>query len=374
MEKRYDTWVEIDLNAIRHNIQTIALIAGKPVMAIIKANAYGHGMIPVGKAAIAAGCPFVAVARFGEAQELRQAGITAPILVLGYIHPKDIEEAARESIRATLFSYEQMRQYEETLRGTWKKLPIHVKVDVGMGRLGEQAEDGLRFLQNAASSAVFDIEGLYSHFSKADMLEDDATGIQFSRFDRLIREAEKAGLRPRIVHLANSAGAVFHPEICKYDMVRGGIAIYGLDPSDSARLSPDFQPALSWKAGITSVKTVPAGQEISYCGRYKTQKDNSRIGVIPVGYADGFGRILENRVLVHGRRVPVLGTVCMDQCMIDLNEVPYAVTGDEAVILGSQGDDRISAEELGARWHTINYDVVCGIAERVTRLYTPELS
>ena len=176
MEKRYDTWVEIDLNAIRHNIQTIALIAGKPVMAIIKANAYGHGMIPVGKAAIAAGCPFVAVARFGEAQELRQAGITTPILVLGYIHPKDIEEAARESIRATLFSYEQMKQYEEALRGTWKKLPVHVKVDVGMGRLGEQAEDGLRFLQSAASSAVFDVEGLYSHFSKADMLEDDATG------------------------------------------------------------------------------------------------------------------------------------------------------------------------------------------------------
>jgi alanine racemase len=174
------------------------------------------------------------------------------------------------------------------------------------------------------------------------------------------------------VHLANSAGAIFHSNICKYDLVRGGIAIYGLDPSDTAVLPEGFRPALSWKAGITSIKTVRAGQEISYCGRYQVKQDHARIGVAAVGYADGMCRRLGNFMMVHGKKVPVLGTVCMDQCMIDLNDVPQAQVGDEAVLIGFQEGSRISAEELGESWGTINYDVVCGIASRVQRIYQPE--
>ena len=372
MEHRTDTWVSIDLDAIQQNIHEIERLSGKPVMAVIKANAYGHGLIPVGQAALAAGCPFLAVARFPEAMELRLAGFTAPILVLGLINPCDAELAARENIRGALFNDEQISAYEAVLRGTAKPLPVHIKVDVGMGRLGVYAEDGLSLIKRAMQSEVLAVEGLFSHFSKADMPGDNATSQQFTRFDRLVREAEKNGMRPEIVHLANSAGALFHSEICKYDLVRGGIAIYGLDPSGAATLPDEFHPALSWKARITSIKKCPAGQEISYGGCYQTQKENSRVGVLPVGYADGFRRQTGNFVLVHGVRAAVLVTVCMDQCMIDLDDVPDAEIGDEAVLLGFQGNDRISAEELGDRWGTINYDVVCGISHRVPRFYKPD--
>ena len=206
--------------------------------------------------------------------------------------------------------------------------------------------------------------------ARADEEEEEVTHWQLDRFDRLLAEAESAGLRPKIVHTGNSSGALFYPRCGKYDMVRAGIAMYGMNPSSERPLPEGFAPALSWKAGLTSVKTVPGGRGISYGHKYVTKGITARIGVIPVGYADGYRRVQGNTVLVRGKRVPIIGNVCMDQCMIDLNEVPEASIGDEVVLIGNQSGQCISAEDVAALWGTINYEVTCGIAHRVNRFYS----
>lgn len=364
----YDTWAEIDLGAIRHNLQLIQKISGVPTAAVVKANGYGHGIVPVSQAAVKAGALFLIVARFTEAMELREAGFTEPILVLGMIPPEHIPEAAHRQIRATIFSYEQIGIYENALNGTGLKLFVHVKIDSGMGRLGVPAEEGLGLLRSASESAFFTVEGLFTHFAKADEPWESTTDWQLDRFDRLLKEAETNGLRPRFVHTGNSAGALFHKRCGTYDMVRAGVAMYGMPPSPETPLPEGFIPALSWKTGIISIKTIPSGRGISYGHRYVTKKEE-RIGVIPVGYADGYRRVNGNTVLVGGKRVPVIGNVCMDQCMILLDEVPDVSVGDEAVLIGTQGDLTITADDLAALWGTINYEVTCGIIQRVARNY-----
>lgn len=365
----YENWVEIDLEAIRGNIRQIRRIAGCPIMAVIKANAYGHGTIPVARAAIEAGSSFFAVARFGEAMEIRKAGITAPILIFGRLGPENAIQAAAENFRVTVFCEQQVVEYTEALRNTKQKLIVHAKIDTGMGRLGSPAESGLTLLQMIQSAPNLETEGLFTHFARSDELNVNTTDQQLDRFEKLINTLTENGLRPKIVHTANSAGAIFHPRACQYDMVRGGIAIYGLNPSVQTPLPAGFRPALSWKAEIISVKAMPAGCGISYGHKYLTKRNGDRIGVIPVGYADGFRRTTGNEVLVGGKRVPVLGNICMDQCMIDLNDVPDARPGGEAVLIGRQGNDEISADEVAGRWGSINYEVTCGVSHRVDRIY-----
>ncbi|MHC1773631.1 MAG: alanine racemase [Flexilinea sp.] len=365
----YENWVEIDLEAIRGNIRQISRIAGCPVISVIKANAYGHGTIPVARAAIEAGSNFFAVARFNEAMELRKAGITVPILIFGRLGPEVAKQAADENFRVTVFCKQQIIEYTEALRDTKQKLIVHAKIDTGMGRLGLPVESGLNLLQTIQSAPNLEIEGLFTHFARADELNVNTTDQQLDRFEKLIDTLTENGLRPKIIHTANSAGAIFHPRACQYDMVRGGIAIYGLNPSIQTPLPAEFRPALSWKTEIISVKSMPSGWGISYGHKYLTKRDGDRIGVIPVGYADGFRRTTGNEVLVGRKRVPVLGNVCMDQCMIDLNSVPDARPGDEAVLIGRQGDNEISADEVAVRWGTINYEVTCGVSHRVDRIY-----
>lgn len=366
---RYETWAEIDLQAIQQNVKLIQKISGLPAAAVIKADAYGHGIVPVSQAAIKAGAMFLAVARFTEARELRNAGFTEPILVLGMIPPENVLEASVEKVRGTLFSQEQIALYENILAGTGHRLIVHVKVDTGMGRLGVPAEKGLKLLQAVNSSDCLSAEGLFTHLARADEPDRDTTDWQLDRFECLLKEVESSGLRPEIVHAANSAGALFHPRSGRFDMIRCGIAMYGMHPSPQAQLPQGFKPALSWKAGITSIKGMPGGQGISYGHRYTTRKDGDRVGVIPVGYADGYRRVDGNVVLVRGHQVPVIGNVCMDQCMIDLNGVPEAEVGDEAVLIGTQGTESITAEKVANLWKTINYEVTCGIAHRVNRFY-----
>lgn len=367
--KLYENWVEVDLQAIQNNLKQVQKISGLPTAAVIKADAYGHGIVPVSQAAIKAGAAFLAVARFGEARELRNAGFVEPILVLGMIPPENVLEASLTQVRTVLFSREQIALYENILYGTGYRLKVHVKVDTGMGRLGVPAEDGLELLQAAKSSPYLEIEGLCTHLARADEEEQEVTHWQLDRFDRLLNEVESAGLRPEIVHTGNSAGALFYSRCGKYDMVRAGVAMYGMNPSEEKKLPEGFQPVLSWKAGLTSVKLVPGGRGISYGHKYVTKGDQSRIGVLPVGYADGYRRVQGNMVLIRGKRVPVIGNVCMDQCMIDLNGVPEASIGDEAVLIGRQGSQWIHAEDVAAVWGTINYEVTCGIAHRVNRFY-----
>ena len=368
--KTYDNWLEIDLQAIENNLKLVQNISGLPTAAVLKADAYGHGVLPVSRAAVKAGAIFLAVARFSEARELRNAGFTEPILVLGMIPPENVIEASIMKVRGILFNTEQIALYENILHGTGHILEVHVKIDSGMGRLGFPAEEGLKLLQAVKDSTYLDSEGLCTHLARADEPEAETTDWQLDRFDRLVAEAEASGLRPQLVHTGNSAGALFHKRCGKYDMVRVGEAMYGMHPAPGALLPEGFKHALSWKAGITSVKMIPGGRGISYGHKYITHGDEQRVGVIPVGYADGYRRIQGNRVLVHGRIVPVIGNVCMDQCMIDLNDIPDAVIGDEAVLIGSQGGQSITVEEVADSWGTINYEVTCGIAHRVNRFYS----
>ena len=363
----YSTWLEIDLGAIRNNIQLLRKITGKQVMAVVKANGYGHGAIQVARAATSAGATWCGVSRVEEGLALRQAGLTCEILVLGYTPPAIIPAAIEGQLCVTVYDEEVVKAYIQNARGQPSKLRLHVKVETGMGRLGMAPEQALEFIRWLSHQDEVQVDGFFTHFARADEPAEDATRLQLARFDRVLDGLEAAGLRPPFVHAANSAGSLNFAE-SSYDLIRPGIAIYGLHPSLEAPLPSGFHPALSWKARLTSVKFLPAGHGVSYGALYTTHQ-TERIGVVPVGYADGFRRVSNQVVLINGKRFPVIGRVCMDQCTVQLDELPDARIGDEVVLIGQQGEERITAEELGKRWDTINYEVVCGLANRLQRLY-----
>ena len=363
----YPTWLEIDLGAIRNNIHRLQAITGRPIMAIIKANGYGHGLVEAGRAAVSAGAAWLGIARLEEALALRDAGIASPVLVLGFTDPERVPEAIANQVSLTVYHPDLAKAFAAQARLAGRALNVHAKFDTGMGRLGVFPEDGLAFVQLIKSYPELNLEGAFTHLANADEPERDTTDWQLDRFSRLIEALEANHLRPPLVHAANSAAALYFPR-ARFDLVRPGIALYGLHPSAEAPLPEGFRPALTWKAHLASVKDLPAGHGVGYGYRYVTSKPE-RIGVIPVGYADGFRRRLGNFVLVGGKRVGVAGGVCMDQCMLHLDEVPEAQVGDEVVLIGQQGKASITAEEIGQAWGTVNYDVVCGLTARVPRIY-----
>ncbi len=363
-------WVEIDLSAIRSNVRELRRISGVKVMAIVKANGYGHGIVEASIAALQGGAASLGVGRIEEALALRAAGVAHPVLVLGYTPPQKAAEAAQHEIALTVYDLELAEAYAREAKKVGERIKIHAKFDSGMGRLGVFPEEGLPFLQKLAHIAGLEIDGVFTHFARADEPAEATTDWQNQRFQDLVRQIEQSGLRPEQVHAANSAAALKYPET-RYDMVRCGIAIYGLHPSAEVPLPDTFCPALSWKAQLCSVKYFPANHGIGYGHRYTTQS-RERIGVVPVGYADGFRRRVGNFALIRGNRVKVAGGVCMDQIMLRLDEVPEAQIGDEVVLIGRQGAEQITAEELGREWNTVNYDVVCGLQARVPRLYLNE--
>ncbi len=364
----FSTWLEIDLGAIKNNIRQLQTTAGVPVMAVVKANGYGHGLVEVARAAGQAGARWLGVARIEEALVLRAHNITLPILVMGFTDPGYVPDALQNQVSLCLYDLDIARAYAEKAHlAALPPLKVHAKFDTGMGRLGVFPEDGVTFIQQLHGMDGLEIEGIFTHMARADENDRQTTLWQVGRFQALVNSLQAAGLRPPLAHAANSAATLFYPE-ARFDLVRCGISIYGLDPSTETPNPPAFQAALAWKSRLTSLKCMPEGHGISYNHRYRTQKQE-RIGVIPVGYADGFRRRLGNHVLIHGRRVPVVGTVCMDQAMLQLDEVPEARLGDEVVLLGQQGGEAISAEEIGASWGTINYEVVCGLANRLPRIY-----
>lgn len=366
----YSIWLEINLGSIRRNIQRIAKITQKPVMAVVKANAYGHGLFEVAKAAEQAGIARLCVARLEEAVALRDAGIQAPILVLGYTSPLDVPKAMQRSISLALFNAELAPQYEEAARHAEGKLNVHIKVDTGMGRLGIFPDGAVEFVAQVARMQSINIEGLFTHFASADEPLKTTTDDQIVKFNRVLDGLAAIGIRPSIIHADNSAGSLYYSKAW-YDAVRPGNAIYGLNPSSEAPLPEGFEPALTWKTRLTSVKTLPPGSGISYNHRYITS-GNERIGASAVGYADGLRRKLGNIALINGHRVNQVGMVCMDQTMWQLDGLPNAKVGDEVVLIGKQGDERITAEEVAASWDTINYEVVCGLSARVPRYYLDE--
>lgn len=361
------TWLEIDLNAIAHNVGLLGQITGVQIMAVVKANAYGHGLIPCAQAALAGGANWLGVARLEEALLLRQAGICQPILVTSYVAPQRIPEAIQNQVSLNVYSPQQADKFSSAAVQSKQSLNVHAKIDSGMGRLGVFPEQGLAFLQHLNHLPGIVVEGVFTHLAMADEPEKLDTDIALQRFDQLVSSLTYSHLRPPLVHAANSAAALYFPQ-SRYDMVRCGISIYGLHPSDEAPLPENFIPALTWKARLQSVKELPAGHGVGYNARYVTNRIE-RIGAAAVGYADGFRRRLGNFALIHGQRVRMAGGICMDQCMLHLDAIPQARMGDELVLLGRQGSEHISAEEIARAWGTNNYEVVCGLAARIPRFY-----
>jgi len=363
-------WVEVDRSAIRGNLRRLAALAGEAgVMAVVKANAYGHGAEAVSEAAADAGAAWLGVARPDEAFALRAAGIGAPILVLGYTPPDVVDQAISQNLTLAVFDAETAAAYAAVGHAMGQQARVHVKLDTGMGRLGVAAEDGPAFVRALHGLAGLLVDGLFTHFAASDMASLASTQKQVARFDTALQALGAAGLRPRWVHAANSA-AIWRLPAARYDLVRSGIALYGLDPSAEAPCPAGFRPALSWKAQVMQVKTLPPGHGVSYDAEYVT-KTTETVAVVPTGYADGYWRVPKgvNEVLIGGRRAPVRGRVCMDQVIVGVNNVPGVKVGDEVVLLGQQGAERITADDLARRWGTINYDVVSGIMARVERVY-----
>ncbi|MFB9276123.1 alanine racemase [Cohnella cellulosilytica] len=371
------TVAEISLDALDRNIAAFRgrLRPGTKLLASVKANAYGHGAAEIARRAVAAGVDYLGVAFFDEALQLRNAGIAAPILVLGYTPPAGYSLARERGITLTFYRNE-MLDAAAALPASGPKLKIHVKIDSGMGRLGllpgREAES---FLERAFALPQIEVEGLYTHFARADEADKAYTEMQIERFSAVADYADRAGMAIAIVHSGNSAAGIDLPEHTG-NMLRLGIGMYGLYPSGEVRTDEvPLEPVLSLKTAVVHVKELAAGEGVSYGTRYFT-RGRETVGTLPIGYADGFSRMLSGKAeaLVRGRRVPVLGTICMDQCMIRLDDAlvpgePAIEPGEEVVLVGRQGGEAITANEVADKLGTINYELTCMLAARVPRVY-----
>jgi alanine racemase len=363
------TWVEIDRSAVAYNVRRIKEIVGEnvTVMAVVKANGYGHGAVAVATTALNNGAEYLAVSAVGEAIELREAAIEAPILVFGYTPPNAARQALRYDLTLTIYDLDVARAYNRIARELDAILRVHVKIDTGLGRMGLLPEQVTPFFRSVRNLRNLEIEGVYTHFASADS-STEYTRAQLQVFENCLMPLRAAGLQFKYVHAANTAATLTMPET-HYNMVRPGIGIYGIMPGFGAPLPPDFRPALTWKTTVGIVKTLPKGAYVGYGNTYRT-RDVERIAIINVGYADGFRRA-PNRwqeVLVHGQRVPVIGRVSMDLAAINVTSVPNVSIGDEVVLIGRQGDDYISVDEVAEWLDTNTYEVVTSIAARVPRL------
>lgn len=363
----YSNWVTIDLDAIKNNVRYICEHSKSQVMAIVKANAYGHGAVPAARAALEAGATLCGVARVSEALDLRQAGLDCPVLLLGYTPEARYKEMITHQVSMTVWDKEQVEKISALAARIKLLARLHLKVDTGMSRLGMNPEEVLALFREIAHLPNIHIEGLFTHFARADEADPTPTDKQMELFQTLVANLDAAGIHIPIIHAANSAASLTRPD-AHFTCIRFGIALYGLHPSPECPLPSAFRPALTWKSVLSTVKLLPPGRGVSYGHTYTTRKDE-RIGTIPVGYADGYRRFPGNQVLIGGKRIPVVGRVCMDQMMVQLDDVPEARAGDEVVLIGKQGTAKITAEDVAATWGTINYEVTCAIGARVPRLY-----
>lgn len=360
------TWLRVDLDAIAANVRLLRAAAGVPLMAVLKGDAYGHGAVRVARAALGAGADALAVATLGEGRALRAQDIAAPILVLGYTPPWQADEAVRLGLTCTLFDDDGAQALSAAAVAQGRRAAVHVKVDTGMGRLGLPVAEVGPFLARLRELPGLELAGIYTHFASADAADLASAEAQLARFLGLLRALEAAGLRPPVAHAANSAATLRMPA-ARLDMVRPGIACYGLAPSPDAPLPPGFRPALSFHSEVAQVKAHPAGAPISYGGTFVTARP-SRIATIPVGYADGLRRSPPWReVLVRGRRAPIVGRICMDYAMVDVTAIEGVRRGDAVVLIGSQGAERIEADEVAGWLGTLSYEVITGILPRVPR-------
>ena len=363
------TYVKIDLDVIAANFDAVAQKAGVPVMAIVKADAYGHGAIQVARL-LQDKCAFFGVSSMLEALELRQAGLTNPILILGRMPLSALPCAVREDVRPTIFHYEDAVALSEEALRQGKVAPFHFAVDTGMSRIGFQpTQEAADICAAIVKLPGITAEGIFSHFATADCADLTAAKAQAEKFDAFCAMLKHRGMELPIRHLDNSAGLMNFPN--HYDLVRSGIITYGMYPSTevSPALLP-LKPALTWLSRVTHVKTLPAGRPISYGGTYVTQQPTV-VATVPVGYADGYRRSLSGKfhVLIRGKKAPILGRICMDQLMVDVTEIPGVTPGDRVVLIGTDGAETVTMEQTAACAGSFNYEFACGISRRVPRIY-----
>jgi alanine racemase len=366
------SWIEIDRAALVNNVAQLRamLSPGCLLTGVVKANAYGHGALLTAQVLVEAGVDRLAVATLGEALELRAGGIALPILVLGYTPGTLALGAVRQEITLAVVDVATAEQVAAAARATGKRARVHLKVNTGMNRLGVAPDDAPALLSGMAKLTGLEVEGIFTHFATSDTDRAYAE-VQFSRFVTLLDGLCAAGLRPPVAHAANSAAVLTMPHT-HLDMVRCGITLYGLDPDvDDTPLPPTFRPALAWKAQVAQVRALQPGDAVSY-GREFVADRPMTVATVPVGYGDGFPRRPYHwgSVLIHAQAAPILGRVCMDQCVVDVTNIAAQRSvkqGDEVVIIGRQGEAEISAAEAGRRIGTINYDVVTRILARVPR-------
>jgi alanine racemase len=357
----------VDLTCVTANTRHLVHLAGVPVMAVLKADGYGHGAMPVAMAALRGGATWCGVARSDEAVDLRRRGLDCPILLLGWAPNVLLPELIASSVSLTVWSEAQVEEIADAARMVGQPAKVQLKVDTGMTRLGVEPEQALALARRIDAADGIDLEAVFTHFACADDAACRVTEVQERLFCDVVSALSAAGLRPGLIHAANSAATLQRPT-ARFDLVRLGIALFGIEPSSTCPMPPELKPALTWKAVLTQVKMVPPGRGVSYGHHYTTTREE-RIGAVAVGYGDGYRRVDGNIVLVGGKRVPVVGRVCMDQLLVQLDAVPEVRMGDEAVLIGAQGPERLRAEDVAAIWGTLSYEVVCGITDRVPRRY-----
>ena len=356
------TWVEVDLAAIRHNVRVL-----KPenaeLMAVVKADAYGHGDVAVARAALEGGASWIGVALVEEGLRLRDAGVDAPVLVLSEFPPGSEAAALAARLTPTLYSDAALERLAAAAAG--RDVGVHVKVDTGMHRVGVYPPEATKGFVDRVASAGLRLEALWTHFASSS--EDEKTTlVQLESFQATVEDVRSAGHTPALLHTANSGATILYPET-HLDLVRTGIAIYGLEPAPGVADGLGLRPALTWRSRVALTKRLPAGERVSYGHRYQLERD-ANVATVPVGYADGYPRMLSSRadVLIRGHRCRVAGSVTMDQLIVDCGDVPVE-PGDDVVLIGRQGDQTVTAEELARLAGTIGYEIVTGIGSRVPR-------
>ena len=370
MENIWRTWAEIDLDALQHNLEEIRKQIQKStrVLAVIKADAYGHGAVGIVQELLKCGVTDFAVASVNEAVQLRQAGIQGNLLILGYTPDENLRQVVKAGVQQTMYSLSQAKLLQEIAAAQGRTIGIHLKVDTGMHRLGfadnEKSADEILAISQMPNISI---EGVFSHFAGAD--QEDLTGAkkQLNRFQQFLKKLDEKGISIPLRHMANS-GAILTMKEAEYDMVRPGLLLFGHFPSDACRLPDmDLRPVMTVKSRIAHLQIVPAGEGVSYGPSYWA-KTPVRIATVPIGYADGFSRILSNKPLglkIHGEIAPLVGNICMDYCMVDVSQVTGVAVGDEVIIYGKEHPVEQFAEAMG----TINYEVLCLLHKRIPRVY-----
>ena len=365
-----NTYVKIDLDVIESNFNSIREKAGVDVMAVVKADAYGHGAVQVTRL-LQDKCAFFGVSSILEAIELRRAGIYNPILILGHTPVSAFPVLVQAEIRPTIYHYDAALALSKAAQQQGKTAAFHIAVDTGMSRIGFQAtEADADICAEIAKLPGLHMEGLFSHFATADCADLTRSHVQAEKFDRFYEMLQERGVEVPIRHMDNSAGLMNFDN--HYHMVRSGIVTYGMYPSDEVDTKNlAIRPALQWISRITHLKTLPAGREISYGGTFVTTRE-TRVATVPVGYADGYRRSLSGKfyVLIRGKKAPILGRVCMDHMMVDVTDIPDVTPRDQVVLVGRSGDEEITMEQIAAAADSFNYEFVCGISRRVPRIYS----